>query len=287
MIWFLFIVVSVVLSSLASVFYKKSLSLSNFSEFWFAWLGILWWIILCIIIFLSWKLDFSKVDYILLLLIFWILIVSIVSIYLNVVVMRTEKLSSLTPFLNVHKAIIIILSFFLFNDISIISLIITILVILIVIFSSIDYKNFKIPRSFVLTMIRQVFDASRYILYWFVLEKITAMEYTIIFTGMYFVFVIAIMKYYWDFSKLKTHSKEFYKNRFLTALFWNVSWLLSLFVISAVWLSLSILLSFLGIFLLLVIWYFVLWDKPSNKDVILSFVVTFLVWLWFMLNGSW
>lgn len=154
MIWLFFIVVSVVLGSLASVFYKKSLSLSNFSEFWFAWLGILWWIMLSIIIFLTWKLDFSNVDYILLLLIFWILIVSIVSIYLNVVVMRTEKLSSLTPFLNVHKAIIIIL-------------------------------------------------------------------------------------------------------------------------------------SFLGIFLLLVIWYFVLWDKPSKKDVILSFVVTFLVWLWFMLNGSW
>jgi len=51
------------------------------------------------------------------------------------------------PYDNLNKILSIILAFFIFSDVSLVTLIITIIAIIIIIAFSIDLKTFKIPKS--------------------------------------------------------------------------------------------------------------------------------------------
>jgi hypothetical protein len=93
--------------------------------------------------------------------------------------------------------------------------------------------------------------------------------------------LIAISLYYWYFSYLKKIKKNYYLPRLTWSFLWWWSYALSLIIISELWLSISILLWFIWMWMTLLLSYLILHDKPSKKDLILTIIVTWLVWIWY------
>jgi len=92
---------------------------------------------------------------------------------------------------------------------------------------------------------------------------------------------ILIISFRKNYKELFTWKKEFYYYRFSASIVW-VAWdLMWLFLISSLWLVLSILLWFFWLFFTLLLGYFILKDKPSKKNIILSLLVMVLIWIWY------
>jgi len=72
---------------------------------------------------------------------------------------REEKISTIMPYTNVNKILTIIASFFLFADVSIISLFITIFAIFVVIIGSINFKTLKFPKNIIIILINETIRA--------------------------------------------------------------------------------------------------------------------------------
>jgi hypothetical protein len=81
-----------------------------------------------------------------------------------------------------------------------------------------------------------------------------------------------------QFKTIKNQPKQFWIYRITWSIWW-IAWFLSLLVIKKLWLSILILLSFLGIWITLFLSYLILDDKPSKKDLWLTVIVTLLVGL--------
>jgi len=63
------------------------------------------------------------------------------------------------PYLNVNKILTIILSFFVFADVSVEALLITFLAIIVVIIFSVDFKSLKLPKNVPLLLVSETIAA--------------------------------------------------------------------------------------------------------------------------------
>jgi hypothetical protein len=63
------------------------------------------------------------------------------------------------PYDNINKILSIILAFFIFSDVSLITLLITIFAVIIIIAFSIDFKTLKIPKSVLIFSFAQLLTA--------------------------------------------------------------------------------------------------------------------------------
>lgn len=269
---------STIMASFADVSWKKSLS------FWIKWRAHeLWsypivWILF--IYFLTQGFDIFSVW------IFPIFIISIIAL-LDIIknpvtqsVYREEKISVIMPYLNISKILIIIWSFFLFSDVSYTTLAITIFTIFIIAYASIDFKNKKLPRCFTKILFSEILRAIWAILWGWLVLSYSEIMYFNVYALIYLVPTVLLA---WKSGWIKDYRKStptfwFYR---LVGWLWWFSWFLSLIVIKNLGLSLSILLWFLGIWITLLVSYFLLKDRPSRKDIILTIVVSLLIWIWY------
>jgi len=60
------------------------------------------------------------------------------------------------PYSNINKILTIILAFFIFSDVSLITITITIIAIIVIVLFSIDLKTLKIPKSILIFSFSQV-----------------------------------------------------------------------------------------------------------------------------------
>jgi hypothetical protein len=67
-----------------------------------------------------------------------------------------NKLSSLIPYENLNKVFIIIISFFLFGDVSLLTLFIALLTVFVIMGFSLDLKKIRFPKSFGLVLLVQL-----------------------------------------------------------------------------------------------------------------------------------
>jgi len=191
-----------------------------------------------------------------------------------------EKLSLILPYKNISKILIIISSFLLYRDVSYVSLIISIIAVITVIIWSINIKTLKLPRNFSTICILESLRAFWAILWWWLILKYWDVEFFIVYVVIVAVVTTNLMFFTRQTEDLRKTSISFWRDRFIGSLWW-IGWLLSIFVIKNLWLSLSILLWFIGIAMTLVLSYLLMWDKPSKKNIMLTIVVSALIWIWY------
>lgn len=273
-----FALLSTLLWSLANVFWKKctSYKLRTFAtSIWSLPIAI----VLCVYFFVSWF-TFSNADVICVIVIAWIILLDIVKDPINQQIYREEKISLLIPYQNLHKIFVIICSFFIFSDVSNISFGITIITTLVIFLASFDFKNKKLPRNFFKILFVETNVTIAILLGWWVVLKYWEINYFVIYTLIWASVYTTLVTYTHQISDFKNVDIRYWWNRVIAWLWW-VSWFLSLLVIKNLWLSMSILLWFIWIWITLWISYILLGDTPSKKNIILTIVVSLLIWVWY------
>jgi hypothetical protein len=149
----LYWIITTILTSLDDILWKKSLNLNRMSSFNFSIIGYSWDFITTFIIIIFWYLNFSILNIYLILTIFGLVILTIFSMILDKKIYEKEKISNLIPYENLDKIFVIIISFFLFSNVWLLSLIITLITILLIITFSIDFKKLSFPKNYKLIII--------------------------------------------------------------------------------------------------------------------------------------
>ena len=270
--------ISTIMSAFSDVFWKKSLSYWVRPKAQSLASYPIWLVIVVYFFYIGF--DTSSFNILAVLAVLAILIIDVIKEPVIQQVYREEKMSVIMPYLNLNKIFIIIASFFIFQDVSLISFCIIIFTVLVIILSSIDLKNKKLPRNFSKILFNEV---GRTI--WTLWSGWLILNYSeILYFNLYAVIWFIVVGYFalktWQIHDLKTVPWQYWKYRIIGALGW-LSWFLSLVVIKELWLSLSILLWFFGIWITLFVSYLFLKDTPSKKDITLTIVVAVLIGIWF------
>jgi len=275
-------IIATILESLDTILWKKSLDLNKMPQFMF---NSIWYtgdFIMAFILILFWVFNYELIfNYQILSIIFAIVILTIFNSILEQYIYKSEKISVLVPYEYLSSIFVIIISFFLFSDVSIITLIITLLAIIIITLFSIDFKKLVLPKNIKLIFLLHIIWSIKLLTLWYILIKITNFDYFSIFTFFFSIItliVFIIKKYYKQFNKW---NKEFYKYRFSASIAWTFWELMSLFIIAELWLILATLLWFLWLASTLILWYFILKDKPSKKDILLAVIILILISIWY------
>ena len=274
-------ILATLLDWLGTNFWKKSLWFNVSKElFNLVWKSSI--ILISIVLYFTWNLDFGWTTFYALLIIVILSISWIFETFIYQYVYSKEKISILTPYSNINKILTIIISFFLFWDISIESFIITLIAIIVIIAFTVDFKTLKVPRVIWLMCLAETISSALTILTWYILLKITWSSFFVISYIIWIVFLLAIVKSKSQIKELKSLPKKFYIYRLWASHLWWIWYLLSILVIKELWLSISVLLSFLWIWITLLISYILFKDRPSKKDLTLTVIVTALVWIWYL-----
>lgn len=195
-------------------------------------------------------------------------------------VYKEEKISVIMPYQNISRILIIIASFFLYNDVSYITFCITILAIIIIMLASIDVKNKRFPKCFSKLLFVETLKTMWALLGWWLVLSYSEVLYFNIYIIAYLIPTIILAYVSWQLWDYKKVGVNFWFYRIVAGLGW-FSWFLSLVVIKNLGLSLSILLWFLGIGITLWVSYLFLKDRPSKKDILLTISISILIWIWY------
>ena len=266
------------IASFAEVFWKKSLSFGlrpiahNLASYpmwvlFFAYFLFVW-------------IDLSGFGFLFFIIVVFVNFLNIVLQPLVQKVYREEKISVIMPFTNLNKIFVIIASFFIFQDVSILSFFIILFTVLIIILASFDFKNKTIPKNFsTILAVESIKAADIFLSWWLVVHYGEVLYFNVTFL-VWLSMYLAISLYTWQIQDIKDAPLGYWKVRIIWALWW-VSWFLSLIVVSSLGLSLSVLLWFLWIWVTLFVAYFFLGDTPSKKNILLTISVALLIGTWF------
>jgi len=276
------------LSSAALIVWKKSLELNKMSQNLFMFLWMLWGFLISIFFITFW---FTNFPWDFWLAILWLVFVTALSIsmwFLWQMIYRNEKISSLTPFSNIDRIFLIIISFFIFKNASIISFWIALLATIVLTLFTIDFKNFRMPKNFGLILLNNSLSTAKVLTIWWLFTKnITSITYysynTILYT---LVLLIPLLKAK-QFKELKLWSKAYYSYRFWAAIIGQIAAIVSFFLLEKLWIIVSNLLSFLTLWATLLFSYLFLWDKPSKKDIASAVIISILVSVGYYFKDFW
>ena len=277
---FLLGLIQAFLNWLVNILWKKSVDISSVSKGLFTlyaklvgFVFVLGFAVLWMInyeIFLDWKVV--------------LLITTVISLWLGTAfikqwLLKYNKVSTLLPFDNLAPLFTILLGYFLFHKASFESFLISILAVVLVILFNIDWENFTLPKKVWLLFLQQGMLAVSTILIAYALKdynnaSVAAVD-VVVSVLLLILFTIKIS----ELKQIHKQSVDFYKYRFWAGFAWRTAYIISLFLISNLWVVLSTLLTFLTLWITLILWYFYLDDKPSKKDIILAVLITILVWL--------
>lgn len=231
-------------------------------------------------LFLFWKLNVSNIDTSIIFLIFLNIIIRFFIWSLNQKVTKNNHISNLIPYKNISKILTIIIWFLYFSDTPLLTFLIAILAVLLIIFFNLDKAKLSIPKHFGTLLFIETLSSIFYFITSLILIKISNItlffyEYII---GFIFIFTLAFIV--WDIKKIPKINKKFYLYRLLASHFGWIWYLLTLFIIWSIWLVKSTLVWFVWLWVTLLFSYFVFWDKPSRKNILLTILVSILIWTW-------
>ena len=184
-------IIATILESLDAILWKKSLDLNKMPPFMF---NSIWYtgdFIMAFILILFWVFNYELIfNYQILSIIFAIVILTIFNSILEQYIYKSEKISVLVPYEYLSSIFVIIISFFLFSDVSIITLIITLLAIIIITLFSIDFKKLVLPKNIKLIFLLHIIWSIKLLTLWYILIKITNFDYFSIFTFFFSMFSV-------------------------------------------------------------------------------------------------
>lgn len=271
-----------ILSSLGTVFRKKSLLVARLPELLFRLFGeVNGLAIAVIVVAFSW---FERSIFLNLRLIGGVVLILIIDLrydYIQQWLYKEEKISTMMPYENLNCVFAIIVWYLIFKDASVVALIMSLLVIIITILLSVDYKKFEFPKNMKKILFVQILITAETLLTWYFLKDLSDQDYFIIYQIVIVILLLFPLFFKRLFGAIKRMNRKFLWFWSLSSTINNVSFLLYLFLLSEFGVVISTLLSFLGDGITLLFWFIFLKEKPSKKDILLIVITTVLVGIWF------
>ena len=283
-------ILSVILDSISTSNRKKAYDNTTLSKWLFKLFAkFFWFFIIFSLVFIRWF-DFEIFrNYADLLLILLIVIIGIINTYLHLNIIKKSKLSELLPYDNLDKLFIIIIWFFLFQWtdkwVSLVTLFIIIFTLILILFFSVDIKNIKLPKNIWLFVIHKWIKAWKILLIWILLQ--TYLSTTFIAIDWVYEFSIYLIILYISKDspvKLFQQSKSFYINRITATFTWRGALIIWLIIIKESGIIIATLLWFLWLAFNIFSMKIILDDSPTKKQILLAFIVIFLIWIWYYLK---
>lgn len=286
--WIFFWIIRALFWSIRSTYRKKTVDTCCL---WKNLLAIFWptfwlFIIFILLIFSSWINKDIFNNYLIISIILLRVIIDIIGNYLEIYILKNTKISFLLPYQNLDKLLVIFIWFFIYkwtnNWTSIESFLITVFTIFLILFFSINKRNLNIDKKIFLYIFRKILLSIDQLLLWYVLLKCSTITYISINNTFLFLIYLTIILIVKDkINTLLTQSREFYKNIFLTLIFWWTNFLISLLLIEKLWLLTTTLISFLWLVFSIFSIKIILKETPTKKQIILAFLVLILIWMWY------
>lgn len=190
---------------------------------------------------------------------------------------KHEKISVMLPYSKLNTVLSIILSFYIFWNVSIFSLFIALFIVCIIVFSSIDIHSIRIPKTLGVFLLHEVILCGSLITTGYVLLSLSFSDFYVLNFFINIILLVLLILYFSNIYSLFVQSRGFYISRLSASTFGSIGYFTSLYIISELGVISSILLSFLGMIFLLWLGWSILWDTPSKKDVFLGILITLLV----------
>ena len=273
-----FALLSTIIWSFSNVFWKKSLNYKiwnrahEISSYPIP-LILLWY-------FFITSFSFSDLSIQLVIIVLLIVLIDVVKLPVEQSIYKEEKISVIIPYLNISKVLVIISSFFIFQDVSYTALWVTIFTIWVITLWSIDVKTHKLPRNFTKLLFVETLRTIAILLGWWVVISYWEISYfnSYVLLACISAFILLFLSH--QTTDFKHVWFSYWKHRTMWSTWW-ISWFLSLIVINNLGLSISILLWFIWVWITLIFSYLFLKDVPSQKNILLTIVVMCLVWIWY------
>ncbi len=279
----LFWIINAFIWSLSQITYKKSVASNPVSQNVFMWMWNMVYLVVGISLFFFIPTDISNTPLLILAIFLATNILASFAILIEQKLYKEEKISTLAPFNNLDSIFIIIISFIRFSGQSVVSLIMAIIAVFIITFWSLDYKKISFPKNIYLILISKVIRAIKWLSMWYVLKEILVTDAFILnnlfYVGLNIFVILFISK---DFLTIKKSNPTFLKQRFTTSALGSLSSIVSLFLISNLWLIVSNLLGFLSLSVTLILSYFMFWDKPTKKTILITLRVSVCIVIWYI-----
>lgn len=215
-----------------------------------------------------------------------LLIFATISLYITYPLRRiayaNEKISTLQPFAMLFQVFPVIIGFIFIatERANFITFLFAILASFIVIIPNIDYKTFKINKFSLMVLISSIIRSFHVFATVYFLTKLNAVNFYLLETILIILFSIFLILLKWEFKEFKLLDKKYIKllTTANTISVWSV--LIALTMYTTIWIIATSLLSLLYLVFVYILSYFILWEKPSKKDIIISTLVSICVALW-------
>mgnify|MGYP006939811500 CR=1 FL=1 len=202
--------------------------------------------------------------------------------YLRRTAYANEKVSVLQPFAMLFQIFPIIFwfAFIASERVNIVTFVMALIASFIVIGTSVDFKRFKINKYSAMVLLSSVIKSVQV---FFILHLLTKLNPA----TLYFVETIVILIFAWlllvtksEFHQFKLLTKKYSKLLVLTNIIGLTSIILIFTLYTWLWLVATSLLSLLYLWFVYLFWFFILWDKPGNRDIIVTLLVSICIIVW-------
>lgn len=281
----IFWILSSILLAVSWSYRKKSIDLAKLPNWLLALMWpLIWLFVIYLFVFIFWINDniFTDKRVIFLLFLWWVF--DWFAWLMEVYVIKNTKVSKVLPYASFDKLFVILLGFLFFywnpGYTSFITLLISVLTVIIIMLFSLDYKNLWIEKEVKIYIFVKFLYACTTLIMWRILFEYSTLDIFAVIIFFYILFHtlnnIILKK---DFSLLFKQTKQFYKYRFLSSLLWRLSFIISIMIIESSWVLIASLLSFITIVFSVFSMKLILWDSPTPKQIILSILVIFMIWI--------
>jgi drug/metabolite transporter (DMT)-like permease len=155
------------------------------------------------------------------------------------------------------------------------------LTIAVIIYFSIDFKTFKVPKTFGLILLVQWLISARYLLMSRVILELGDRVFFVYDIVLYTLALVVIIWFNHQWGQIRAFPASFYKFRFWAAFTGVIGTVISLYLIAELWATVVLLLGFLQVALIMIMATLYLGEHPTRRDILMTIIVTALVWIGF------
>lgn len=241
------------------------------------------------ILFFLWIFDYNFTEAWMTINDYLLLFVATVWLYITYPLRRiayaNEKVSVLQPYAMLFQVFPVIIGFIFISTerANLITFLSAIVASLIVIWTSINYKNFTFNKFSLMVLLSSTIKSFQVFAALYFLTKFNPAWFYFTETILILVFSFILMLIKNEFHQIKLLTKKYIKLLLFANSIVIVSILLALTMYSMLWVVLTSLLSLLYLVFIYILWYFVLKEIPSKKDITVTLLVALciIVWVYF------
>ncbi len=215
-----------------------------------------------------------------------LLVIATIWLYITYPLRRTayanEKVSTLQPYAMLFQVFPIIIWFIFISTerANFITFLSAISASLVVILTSIDYKKFKFNKYSLMVLISSIIKSFQIFAVIYFLTKFNPASFYFTETILVVTISLILITFKKEFSEIKLLTKQYIKLLIIANTIVITSILIALTMYSTLWVVLTSLLSLLYLGFIYILWYFILKEIPTKKDIIVTLFVAICIIIW-------